>query len=485
MAKVFKTKTEITKVELELRRRRIERELNKKHFDLFDLTQQTHSNYQVGWFNKLLCETLEKFIKDIENKKSPRLIINCPPRSGKSVIVSEKLPVRILSSHPGWNIIVASHTSSLAEKFSRRARDTVRDDFIRENAPQLRLSKDRTGVEEWETSLRGGYKAVGILGSITGSGSHCMIIDDPVKDYEEAYSKTIRDKIYETYRSVIETRLSPGGGILLTQTRWHEDDLTGRLLREEPENWQVFSYPAIAEEDEEFRKKGEALHPERYSVEFFEKLKVRGGWTWNALYQQRPVSAEGAMLKRHWWKFYDYLTDDFIDSFDERIQSWDLTFKDSKNSDYVVGQAWGRKAENAYLLDQVRAQMNFPDTLQAIISFSAKNPKSKTILIEEKANGAAIISVIKSKLPNHSIIAINPDSSKEARVAGVSPKVESGNVFLPKYASFTNDFIDECASFPKSANDDQVDAMSQSLSRLFINKINFFGLSDNDSDEYD
>lgn len=483
MAKSFRSIQEVAKAELELRRRRAERQANKKPFDLFDLVINTHPAYEIGWFNKLLCEKLEEFLKKIERKESPRLIINCPPRHGKSVLVSEKFPVRVLSAHPDWNVIVTSHSASLAEKFSRRARDTVRDNFIRTNAPQLILSKDRTGVEEWETSLRGGYKAVGILGSMTGSGANCMIIDDPVKDYQQAYSKVIRDKIYETYLSVIETRLAPGAGILLTQTRWHEDDLTGKLLKEEPEKWEVFKFPAIAEHDEEFRKKGEPLHPERYSIKFLESLKKRGGWTWNALYQQSPVPAGGAMFKRSWWQYYDYLNEDFINSLDENIQSWDLSFKGGEDNDFVVGQNWGRKVQNAYLLDLIRAQMNFPETLQAIIAFSERNPKAKTILIEEKANGAGIISMIKEKLPNHSIIPVIPDCSKEARAAGVSPKVEAGNVFLPKYASFTKPFIDEFASFPKGEHNDQVDAGTQAWERLFIHHKNYSGFAGSDEDD--
>ena len=449
---------------LEQKKREKQRAGNAKPFDLLELVLATHPNYLAGWFHRVLCAKLEEFLKKVENKESPRLIINCPPRHGKSTLVSEKFPVRVLSGHPDWNIIVASYSAVLAERFSRRARDTIRDPFVRENAPHLSLSRDRQGVGEWETSARGGYKAAGILGSITGSGAQIFVIDDPVKDFEEAYSEAIREKVYETYRSVIETRLAPGGGILLTQTRWHEDDLSGRLLVEEPELWDKLIFPAIAEQDEEFRKAGEALHPERYDLEKLNRIKEGGGWVWNALYQQRPVSPEGGLIKRKWWRFYDELP--AIDKFDEIIQSWDAAFKGGSKNDYVVGQVWGRIGTDAYLIAQVRAQMTFSETLKAIKVLSAQHPYAVLKLIEDKANGPAIIDSLGREIGG--FLPVEPGGSKEARCQSISPYIETGNVYIPnpKFNHWVDDFIDECASFPRGANDDQVDAMSQALRRL-------------------
>jgi predicted phage terminase large subunit-like protein len=280
-------------------------------------------------------------------------------------------------------------------------------------------------------------------------------------------SQTYRDATWDWYRATFSTRIQEDGAIILVMTRWHEDDLAGRLLRAQEEGgdkWEVVNLPALAEDDDMLgRQLGEPLCPQLFTKETLEKTKVRlGSFWWNALYQQRPSPQEGGILKRHWWKFYRKAPD----KFDEIIQSWDMTFKDTKTADFVVGQVWGRKGADKYLLDQVRDRMDFPATIQAVRTLSAKWPQARVKLVEDKANGPAVIATLKKEISG--LIPVEPQGSKESRAWAVSPEVEAGNVYLPdpSIAPWVHDFIEECTVFPNGTNDDQVDAMTQALIRF-------------------
>ena len=274
-------------------------------------------------------------------------------------------------------------------------------------------------------------------------------------------------------------------------TRWHEDDLVGRLLKKEAdeikagthegERWTVINFPAVAEEDDYLgRKPGEALWPEfGFDVQRLRQIKSDvGSYVFNALYQQRPTAAEGAMIKRNWWKYYE--TDPEYMQFDEIIQSWDCTFKDSDGSDFVVGQVWGRKGADKYLLDQIRERMDINQTMDAIRNMTNKWPKARLKLIEDKANGPAIIQMLNKKIGG--LVPINPKDSKMARVSTIVPDIEAGNAYLPANKPWVQDFVEECASFPKGANDDMVDAMSQALNRWALKTVH--GKSDKPQGHY-
>lgn len=282
---------------------------------------------------------------------------------------------------------------------------------------------------------------------------NCMIIDDPIKNRAEAESETYRNKIWAEWESTLSTRLQNGASVIVVQTRWHEDDFTGRLLEKSPRDWIRIRLPAIAEDENDLlgRKIGEALAPDLgYDEEWAEVQKKEVGTkAWLSLYQQRPSASEGNMFKREWWQWYNVLPS----RIERYVISWDLTFKGGDDSDYVVGQLWGKRGSDYYLIDQVRGQMDFPETLKAIENFSAKYPRVREILIEDKANGSAVISTLKSKIGG--IIPIKPQGSKEARAMSITPLVEAGNVYLPKGKSFINDFMEEVSNFPYAKNDKQ------------------------------
>jgi len=438
------------------------RELAKRSLSLF-LQYESYGVWKSAKHLDLLCSKLEA----VERGELHRLMVFMPPRHGKSEVVSKKFPAWFLGRNPNKEVIISSYSSELAYDFSRIARNT-----LRQWGPTLwnvDSSRDSGAVGRWGIEgTRGGMMASGVGGPITGRGAHVAIIDDPVKNWDEARSDTIRSKIFEWYQSTLRTRLAPGGAIVLVMTRWHEDDLAGRLLQMslsgEGEQWEVISLPAEAEENDALgRKAGDVLWPERFSLKEYRSMKKAvGSQVWGALYQQHPSPSEGGMLKRGWWKFYKALPNDI----EEQIQSWDLTFKEAKNNDYVVGQVWGRRGADRYLIDQVRARMNFPDALNAVRSLTAKHPKTFTKLVEDKANGPALISTLKREISG--LIPVEPLGSKEARVSAVSPQIEAGNVYLPdpSIAPWVHDFIEECAAFPTGAHDDQVDGMSQALLRF-------------------
>lgn len=402
-----------------------------------------------------------------------------PPRHGKSRISSVCWPAWHLGHHPDHGIILGSYGMDLSTRFSRKARGLVREGWYKTTFPQVKLSADANTAEAWETTQGGGVKAVGAGSAVTGHGGRGLVLDDTTKNRAEAYSALQRQRNWDWYCWDLESRLAPGGGILVLQTRWHHDDLPGRILerdglKEEGGLWEVITYPAVAIEDEfdqdgaVLRRKGEALHPERYPVDcaIFNSAR-RAPSLWNALYQQRPTPEEGGLFKKAWWEHRRWTSASLPSRWDELIISVDATFKDTKAGSFVVLQVWGRRGGNAYLLHQEKGRWDFVTTLARLVGLRSRWPDVGAVLVEDKANGPAILSILRDRIPG--LIAIEPDGSKEARASAVSPYVEAGNVFVPsdKEAHWVGEFIEECAAFPAGSTDDQVDGMSQALRYLF------------------
>ena len=430
-----------------------------------------HGRWKPGRHHELICEKLQQ----IAEGNLRRLMIFMPPRSGKSMCVTETFPSYYLGRHPDKPVIEVSYGADLAHRFGKLNRRKVEE--FGSQIFGIEISKEKSSMTEWDVSERlGGMLSVGVGGSITGKGGSLIIIDDPIKNREEAESETIRNKIWNEWQNTIYTRLQDDAAVIIILTRWHEDDLAGRLLNPEfsdprdIDSWEILSLPAICEDpgDPLGRQPGQALWPEYgYDEVWAEQTKrMVGSQSWAALYQQRPAPAEGSLIKRNWWKFYSQLPG----RFDEIIQSWDCAFKDTDTSDFVVGQVWGRIGADKYLIDQVRDRMDFPATIQAIRSLSAKHPRAATKLIEDKANGSAVIATLKHQISG--LIPVNPEGGKVVRAQAITPEIEAGNVYLPSpsIAPWIHDFIEECASFPRGKHDDQVDAMSQGLARFTMRK---------------
>lgn len=441
-------------------------------------TRYTMPGYQESWHHRLMCAYLDRFVVgDIRY-----LMIFLPPRHSKSEFVSRRLPAYILGRNPDARIIAASYSADLAGRMNRDVQRIIDSPAYAEVFPETRLFGKNIRTVAGGSYLRnseifeivgrqGSYRGAGIGGGITGMGMDYGIIDDPVKNREEADSATYRNAQWEWFTSTFYTRREKNAAILITLTRWHEDDLPGRLLelaKSDPkaDQWTVLSLPAIADgplHPEDERDPGAALWPDKYNDAELAKIRTAiGSRNWEALYQQRPAPAEGGLLKRQWWRFYTQRPAQF----DELIQSWDMTFKDTKGADYVVGQLWGRIGADAYLLDQTRDRLAFPATVEAVLAMTQKWPQALAKLVEDKANGPAVIATLQSKIPG--LIPVEPDGSKQARAAAVSPMIEAGNVYLPapEITPWIDGFVEECAAFPNAAHDDQVDAMTQALRRF-------------------
>lgn len=393
-----------------------------------------------------------------------RLLVAMPPRHGKSELVSHWTPVWFLDLFPTRRVILASYEADFAATWGRRVRNTITRHAER---LRVRVAEDSAAATRWDTTEGGGMVTAGVGGALTGRGAHLLIVDDPVKNREEAESAARRATVWDWWTSTAYTRLEPGGAVVLVMTRWHEDDLAGRLLAQMTaggERWDVLALPALAEADDPLgREAGAPLWPARFDAEALAGIRrAIGSYDWAALYQQRPAPAEGGIFKRDWWRFYDTPPA----RFDEVLQSWDCAFKDAKTSDFVSGQVWGRVGADKYLLDRVHARLSFTETVKAIRALSARWPQAHAKLIEDKANGPAVIDTLTHEIAG--LIAVEPQGGKEARAHAASPQVEAGNVYLPArhVAPWVDEYLDELAAFPNGRYDDDVDATTQALLRL-------------------
>jgi predicted phage terminase large subunit-like protein len=463
---------------------------------LFAFTKYTYKNdgasflgedlegYQVNWHHKVLCDYLDRFLADPVFK---RLMVFVPPQYGKSEIVSRRLPAYIFGKNPNTKIITGSYSADLTALMNRDVQKIIDDEKYKELFPDTQLYSKNVRSSARGVYLRnsevfeivnnsGYYKGAGVGGGITGWGFDVGIIDDPYKNFEEANSPTIRKTVSNWYKSTFLTRRRSAkrAKIVLIMTRWHEDDLASELMKLEP--WVVLNFPGIFEGQEDHtvpedpRQIGEALWPLKEDIETMDQTKkLLGTYIFTAMYQGKPSPAEGNIFNRSWWKSYRELPD----RFDEIIQTWDCAFKDKNNNSYVCGQVWGKLGARKYLLDQVRDRMNFPTTKRAIKTLSAKWPLTYRKYIEDKANGPAVIDDLKEENEISGIIPVEPEGSKIARAHAVSGDVEAGNCYLPdaSIAPWIHDFIEECSKFPNSAFNDQVDAMTQGITKLRGSKL--------------
>ncbi|MDR2005898.1 MAG: phage terminase large subunit [Acidaminococcales bacterium] len=417
--------------------------------------------WRAARFHTLICQKLEA----VERGEITRLMLFMPPRHGKSQTVTETFPSWFLGRHPDARVIEVSYGIQFAEKFGLLNRRKIEDFGGRIFG--IGVSADQSSKTKWEIAGHaGGMISVGLGGSITGEGADLLIIDDLIKNRQEAESEAMRRRVWEEWQDTLQTRLHPGAAVILIMTRWREDDIAGRILDEAEANgekWHIVRLPCIAEDggaDALGRKPGETLWPEHgFDARWAARQKATvGERTWNALYQQNPLPAEGNIIKNDWWRFYHVPPQ----SFDLIFQSWDMAFKGGEANDYVVGQVWGALGPSLYLLDQVRDKLNFPRTLREVANMRDKWPTARAILIEDKANGPGVIDTLKQDFSG--VIAVNPEGSKEARCWAASADIEAGNVYLPDPVfPWVKEFLAEFARFPEGKNDDQVDAATQAV----------------------
>lgn len=396
-----------------------------------------------------------------------RLMIFMPPRHTKSETVTVRYSAFRLEQQPKLNIIMGSYNQKLANRFSRKIRRIAQT--------RIAMSPDRKAVDEWETAIGGGVRAVGVGGGITGFGGDLIIIDDPVKSREEAESETYRDKCWDWYNDDIHTRLEPGGSIVLIMTRWHDDDLAGRLLKtmkEEGggEQWEVVNLPALAEENDPLgRAEGEALCPERYDVSALEaKKKQIGAYSFAALYQQRPTPAEGALFKRDWFP-----ADHVLDKAPEGLRwarGYDLAVSIKTSADYTASFrcAFDRDG-NLYIADGFRKRIEYPEQRRYVVRKMVSEGKQTQHGIEKALHGQAFVQDLRTVPAVRGIAfkAVKVENDKYTRALPWANLAEEGKVYLIK-GPWISEFMDEILRFTGKGDthDDQVDAVSIAVQLL-------------------
>ncbi len=423
--------------------------------------QYTYPGYKESAHLSALAQSLEA----IERGEIKRLIILMPPRHGKSELISLRFPCWYLARHPKDYIVQAGYAESIALTHSRQARDIFISQEMGQLFPDIHHRPERAGQEiiiperqaahEWGTKQGGSYYAVGIGGGLTGRGFNVGIIDDPVKDSEEAESVTYRERAWDWYQKVFRTRAQPGATIIIVMTRWHKDDLVGRLLEKmvnDPtsDKWEILHFQAIED--------GEALWPEMYPMPALESIRSSiGSRAFESLYQGNPTIAEGQIIKREWWQYYKEEPNLL-----RTIQSWDTAFKDKSQNDYSVCTTWGESENAYYLLNVWRAKVEFPELKRVAVALFDRD-KPSLVLVEDAASGQSLIQELQrnTKIP---VLPVKVDRDKTARVYAATPMIEAGKVFLPAHAEWLNDYIEELSAFPNATYDDQVDSTTQALS---------------------
>ena len=466
---------------------------------LLPFVQRMNDRYDAGWVHRDICARLERFSDDVAAGKSPRLMLLMPPRHGKSELASKNFPAWHLGRHPDHEFIACSYNLSLAMGFSRKVKQLIDDTLYKTVFEGVSLDKNNQSTEEWAIAgKRGGYVAAGIGGPITGKGAHVLVIDDPVKNAEEADSGDAREKIWEWYLSTAYTRLAPGGGVLVIQTWWHDDDLAGRLQQmmataqegdEDIDQFEVVKYPALAETDEYLdpvtnkivhneptpgatllRSKGEALHPSRYPVKALSKIRALnrksdggdGRW-WSALYQQNPVPDDGVYFSKEQFRRAQipHITRANV------MIAWDFAISEKKQNDYTVGTV-GLQDENDVLhvadVVRFRSQDAF-FIVESILDLCAKWYSPTLVLgFEDGQIYKAISAVLKKRMLERklypSVSVLVPITDKMARARAIQGRMQQGMVSFNTSGDWYDVVRSEMLRFPAGVHDDCVDSLA-------------------------
>jgi len=436
--------------------------------DFLEFVRMMWPSFIAGKHHQTMAEAFEQ----VARGELKRLIINMPPRHTKSEFASYLFPAWYLGQYPERKVIQTAHTAELAVGFGRKVRNLIQGEDFQNVFSGIELSSDSKAAGRWNTNKRGDYFAIGVGGAVTGKGADVLIIDDPHSEQEAQqgqFNPDVYDRVYEWYTSGPRQRLQPGGAIIIVMTRWSKRDLTGQIIKRSAEiegtdEWKVIELPAIM-------PSGKSLWPEFWKIEELEAIKAEIPVSkWNAQYQQNPTSEEGALIKREWWREWEYDEPPMCQGI---LQSWDTAFLKTQRSDYSACTTWGifyhqdingGTTPNLILLDAYKEKLEFPELKQlAYEKYWEYEPDQ--LIVEKKASGAPLIFELRAMgLP---VTEFTPSRGQDkiARVNAVTDLFASGVVWHPPTKG-AYDVIEECASFPSGEHDDYVDSVSQALIRF-------------------
>ena len=442
---------------------RCNRVLARRH-----LVQFGHRIY--SWFEsprhiQYLADIVEK--AERKEKGYNRLIISLPPQHGKSTLVSRILPTWWLGRNPDDAIIEISYGQDLSLIFSQDARDIIRSEEYAILFPGVSLSPDSKAKNKWNVNRpnRGSMTAAGILGGVTGRGADLMIVDDPIKNREQAESKTYRDKVIREYKATLSTRLHKDSVIIVMMTRWHQEDLAGWLIEESGENWKVINLPALAEKDDLLgRRRLGALWPSHFPQSMLVgKKRMMGAYDWYSMYQGHPRPPEGNMLKRKHFQIIDNVPENLT-----WVRFWDLAITVGKESDYTCSlRACFDSRGNLYLDKMIRGRYEWGDVREKISVTSRDEGRATLVGVESNAAQKGMCQELwrDPELASIGILPIHQHVDKRVRALPLATRGEIGKLYLVKGA-WNEEFIEECIDFPNGAHDDQVDAASGCMGML-------------------
>lgn len=483
------------------------RVLARRH--LLPFVKRFRPKYDAGWVHIDVCRRLERFLKAVENGEEPRLLLMMPPRAGKSEIGSRHFAPWVLGQHPDWEIIAASHTTSLSMSFSRYIRDLLRDPAYHAVFPSAILDPQSQSTENWNLTDGGGYLAAGVGSAITGRGAHILILDDLVKDIEAADSQTQRDATWEWYISTAHSRLAPGGGVLGIMTWWAEDDWAGRIQQVMKkagdddemggEIFEIVRYPAINELGDEYileddsiveippeapvppgatmtRPKGTALHPARYTTAAMLRKKanyIAAGLKrmWDSLYQQNPTPDEGIYFGKDMFRYYVHSPQThgrFI------YQAWDFAITEKAQSDWIVGTTILQdEYDNLYVLDVLRFRSDDGiEIIETILDYQ-QQWEAQLLGFEDGQIWKALASQFKKRCEERKIYPtyelLVPLTDKMVRANPLKGRMQMGKVYFAKNAAWMPVLQQEMLRFPAGKHDDQVDSLAWAV-RLTLTK---------------
>jgi predicted phage terminase large subunit-like protein len=441
------------------------REQAQHHFMPF--AHHVYENFIEGRHHRIIAEKLER----VARGELKRLIINMPPRHSKSEFASFLMPAWFLGRNPKLKIIQATHNTELAVRFGRKVRDLIDDPAYKDIFPNTVLKEDNKGAGKWGTDKGGEYFAAGVGAAVTGRGADLFIIDDPHSE-QDALSETAFDHAYEWYTSGPRQRLQPGGAIILVMTRWGKKDLTGRLLAAQSsdsmsDQWEVVEFPAIM-------PSGDPLWPEFWDKDALLSIKASlPVQKWSAQWQQMPTATESAIVKREWWNMWEK---EDIPPLKYILQAYDTAFSKKETADYSAITTWGifepeeGGPDNIILLDARRGRWNFPE-LKEVAYEECQYWDPDMVIIEKKATGGPLMDELRARgIP---VLGFSPGRraggggvDKTTRMHMVSPLFEAGLVWAPEDKKFSDEVIEEIASFPNGEHDDFCDSMTLALMRF-------------------